>query len=423
MKNTRILLALIITIILSLGVVGQCFASKADREFLKAEKQVAAAENEQKRTDKIEAYQKAIKSFASIQNKYQDTPQAAKALYNVAKLNLTIAEIDRNEKKQRGYLYQAYESCVTLVNLYDKPVSVLQSKNLEDNEIKAIQNTVAQAKVLKDQAANELDKIYSKDIKYKVLDALVKLTGAKPGFSYWFAIILVTVIVKLLMTPLTKAQFKSMKDMQKVAPLVKELQEKYKGDQKTIGEKTMELYKSHNINPAAGCLPLLVQMPILMVIFYTIKAYEFNFAHGSFFWIGSSLSHLASVPVLGRPGVLVWVTAKNLAEPDLILLVLYLVSMYVSTKISSVSADPAQASQQKMMAVMMPLMFAFMFASFPSAFLLYWLIFNIMQTAQQYLILKVGPNEAVEAAAPAPALEPEIKPESDERIRRRRRKR
>ena len=93
-------------------------------------------------------------------------------------------------------------------------------------------------------------------------EALELLTGKKPGFSYWFAIIMLTVIIKLATTPLTKAQFKSMKEMQVIAPLIKEIQAKHKGDQKVIGEKTMELYKEHKINPFASCLPLLVQMPI-----------------------------------------------------------------------------------------------------------------------------------------------------------------
>lgn len=78
--------------------------------------------------------------------------------------------------------------------------------------------------------------------------------------------------------------------MQKIAPLIKELQVKYKGDQKVIGEKTMELYKEHKINPFASCWPLLIQMPILFGLFYTIKYYEYQFALGKFLWIGSSLS-------------------------------------------------------------------------------------------------------------------------------------
>ena len=151
----------------------------------------------------------------------------------------------------------------------------------------------------------------------------------------------------------------------------------------------MALYKEHNINPFASCLPLLVQMPILMGLYYTIRSYEFQFQKATFFWIGSSLSHKFWVPTLmGGGHQLVWLTARNLAEPDLILVVLYAISMYISTKLSAV--DPTQAEQQKMMSIMMPMMFSVLFAGFQSAFLFYWLFFNILQTGQQYLILRGG---------------------------------
>ncbi len=269
----------------------------------------------------------------------------------------------------------------------------------------------------------KLNRLNSKDFKYQIIDFFVGITGRVPGFSYWFAIILITFIVKLILTPLTHAQFKSMKEMQKVAPLIKEIQAKHKGDQKTIGEKTMALYKEHNINPFASCLPLIVQMPILIGLFYAMKSYEFQFVKGTFLWIGSGLSHATSFPVPFSIGQLVWFTARNLAEPDLIMLVLYLISMYLSTKLSAV--DPTQADQQKMMAVVMPVMFAFVLAGFPSAFLLYWLVFNILQTGQQYYILKGGRAEAV--VVPPPAAEPEPQepedtPGTDARIKRRKRR-
>ena len=229
-------------------------------------------------------------------------------------------------------------------------------------------------------------------------------------FSYWFAIILLTVIIKIVTTPLTKKQFKSMKEMQTIAPLVKEIQAKYKGDQAAIGQKTMELYKQHNINPFASCLPLLIQMPILWMMFAMMRQYEFQLQNGTFAWIGSALSHWQQVNIPFSHS-LVWVTARNLSEPDLILVVLYLISMYFSTKMSAV--DPTQAEQQKMMAIMMPLMFGFFFAGFPSAFLLYWLTLNILQTVQQYYILH-KPARAEAMLTPIPTVEPPETPKPDE---------
>jgi YidC/Oxa1 family membrane protein insertase len=303
----------------------------------------------------------------------------------------------------------------SLVSTYDKPASSYET--LEKSEVAQIQRTVADAKVLKDKLAEQLNEISSHTIQYKILDFFVKLTGAKGAFSYWFAIVMITVIVKIVITPLTKAQFKAMKEMQKIAPLIKEIQEKYKGDQKTIGEKTMALYKEHSINPFASCLPLLVQMPILMGLYYTIRSYEFQFAKGTFLWIGSGISHLFSFHV-PPSGAQVWLTARNMSEPDLILVLLYVVSMYISTKLSAV--DPSQADQQKMMAIVMPVMFAFLFASFPSAFLLYWLVFNILQTAQQYLILR-GPGSDAGQAVVAEPPSPQSGDSGSGRVRRRRR--
>jgi YidC/Oxa1 family membrane protein insertase len=140
-----------------------------------------------------------------------------------------------------------------------------------------------------------------------------------------------------------------------------------------------------------------------------IRSYEFQFAKGTFLWIGSSLSNMYGFPSPVGHAETVWITAGNLAQPDVILVLLYVVSMYISTKMSAV--DPTQAEQQKMMAVVMPVMFAFIFAGFPSAFLLYWLAFNVIQTVQQYLILSPGQHEA---ALAGPVPQPEVEEDKDE---------
>jgi membrane protein insertase Oxa1/YidC/SpoIIIJ len=160
-----------------------------------------------------------------------------------------------------------------------------------------------------------------------------------------------------------------------------------------------------------------------MTLFYMINAYKFQFEKGTFFWIGSALSNLHGWVVPIGPGGKVWFTAGNLAEADLILVVLYLISMYVSTKMSAV--DPTQAEQQKMMAIVMPLMFAFIFAGYPSAFLLYWLVLNILQTAQQYMIMHAPEPPAAGTGAsgtPVPT-EPSSPTNTDRASRSRRRRR
>ncbi|MCE5315203.1 MAG: YidC/Oxa1 family membrane protein insertase [Armatimonadota bacterium] len=382
MRLSRTTFALTFTLLIALLISSASFASKADELFAEAKKSVTAAEKATRTSEKNEEYQDAIKSLNEIANdkKYSGMPEGAKALYEMGIIYGTA------DKRTKTYnLNTSSETFKKLINVYDQPISSLL-QNMEKSEAKQVLATVADAKKMRFEVASKLDKQNSNGVLYKIIDSLVKLTGSIPWFSYGFAVILITVVVKVIITPLTKAQFKSMKEMQKIAPLVKELQEKYKGDQKAIGEKTMDLYKEHGVNPFASCLPLLVQMPILMLLFYMINAYKFQFEKGSFLWIGSGLSNMFGFTIPFVPGGKVWLTAGNLAEADLILVVLYVISMYISTKMSAV--DPTQAEQQKMMSIVMPLMFAFIFAGYPAAFLLYWLVLNILQTVQQYLIMR-----------------------------------
>jgi YidC/Oxa1 family membrane protein insertase len=243
-----------------------------------------------------------------------------------------------------------------------------------------------------DDLQEKMDVKNSREFGYKFIDSLVALTGRNPKYSFFIALLIITLIVKIVTTPLSHKQYQSMKEMQKVAPLVKEIQEKYKGDQQVIGQKTMDLYKEHKVNPFASCLPLLIQMPILIGLYYkVILAYQFQFTKGHFLWIGTAASqhmpafYKLTIPLWGKV-VHVPLIASNLSMPDLPLLLLYTASMVVSQKLTVV--DPTQAEQQKVMAWMMPLMFAFIFASFPAALMLYWLLFNIFSTAQQYYIMK-----------------------------------
>lgn len=421
MKLTRLLIALIAALVV-IAVVAGCGGGgpkidDPDKALKEARTLIQTAPDEKSSVSRDKKYEEAAKLYGGVAAQYGEKPQGAQALFELGRFYQTAKGDQRNYQ-------QAYTQYTTLLNKFDKSRDALSGRGYLPNEIDQVLKIVEKARVEQKKVAAEQDKVNSKQKllgifnTYAVMDFLVKMTGSIPAFSYWFAIIVVTFIVKLLITPLTKAQFKSMKEMQKISPLVKEIQEKHKGDQQTIGTKTMELYKEHGINPFASCLPILIQMPVLLLLFNMVSVYQFQFAKGHFLWIGSSLKHMFSVPVPFGMGGNVWVTAGNLAEPDLILVVLYVISMFVSTKLSSV--DPTQAEQQKMMSIMMPIMFAFIFAGYSSAFLLYWLVFNVIQTVQQYLILHKG-NELVPATGPAPAPE---KPKDDtpQRPRRRRRR-
>ena len=209
---------------------------------------------------------------------------------------------------------------------------------------------------------------------YHVLDFFVALTG-RQSWSYWLAILSISVLVKLALTPLSNKQYRSMKEMQKLQPYIQELQAKHKNDKTVLGAKTMELYKEHGINPMAGCTPLLFQLPIMYTLYYTIRMYQYQFSHGTFLWIGSGISHTFP-QFLGI----------NLGQPDIPILLLYAGSMYVTQKMTvTPTMDPQQAETQKMMAIMTPFMTTYFFLQYhlPSAFVLYYLIFNILSTAQQ----------------------------------------
>ena len=333
-------------------------------------------------SEKKELLSEASDCFNDIlkNKKTKDTPEAIYAQFELAKIQAAAGDPKLTQR--------AYDSLKALVVRWDRTDAELDKAGFTTKEIGEIKSKVVEIKEEKHKVGFLLDEQNSEKFNYKIIDFLVKLTGAKPGFSYWFAIILIAIVVKIVLTPLFNTQMRSMKEMQKIQPKIKALQEKYKDDQQKLGQETMALYKEHNINPLSGCLPLLIQMPILFFLFYVIKSYEIQFQKGTFLWIGSSLSHHFSLNVFGQPGQVVWFCGANLAEADLILLIVYIASTFVSMKMNTPAIDKQQADQQKMMSYMFPLMFAFLFAGFPSAFLLYWLVFNIFQTIQQKMFYK-----------------------------------
>ncbi len=182
--------------------------------------------------------------------------------------------------------------------------------------------------------------------------------------SYGIAIILLTVIVKVVLYPLTNKQMKSMLAMQQIQPKVKEIQEKWKAkDPKKMQQMIMELYKENNVNPAAGCLPLLVQMPILIALYRSLFAFPYvNAAHASFIWV------------------------QNLSDKDpyFILPLLAGITTYLQSKMTTSTTDPTQ----KMMLYTMPVFIAWISSTFPAGLALYWVVFNIAGGAQQYFINK-----------------------------------
>ncbi|MEG3072356.1 MAG: YidC/Oxa1 family membrane protein insertase [Candidatus Syntrophopropionicum ammoniitolerans] len=120
-----------------------------------------------------------------------------------------------------------------------------------------------------------------------LLNNLYYFTSSVGLPSYALAIILLTVLIKVILYPLTRKQMKSMLGMQRIQPKIKEIQDKWKKkDPKRMQEEVMKLYKEHNINPAAGCMPLLIQMPILIALYRSLFVFDYvNPAHATFFWL------------------------------------------------------------------------------------------------------------------------------------------
>jgi YidC/Oxa1 family membrane protein insertase len=218
--------------------------------------------------------------------------------------------------------------------------------------------------------------------------------------NYGLTMILLAFIVRVALFPLAQQQFKSMAEMQKVQPLLKALQAKLKGNPQELQSQTMALYKEHGVNPLAGCFPMLIQLPILLGLFYAINSQITEFQKQGFLWIGSSISH-------HFPEVF----ATSLATLDLPLFALYVVSMYISVRYGSPpSTDPQQAQTQKIMSIMSPVMIAWFGWKYKwaSALLIYWFALNVFTMAQQWWMYrryglwgpKAQPAEVAVDAAP-----------------------
>lgn len=217
---------------------------------------------------------------------------------------------------------------------------------------------------------------------YQMIDVLVQATGAAPGFSYWFAALLLALVVRAIVWPLAQKQIMFGRQMQQLQPRVKEIQEKYQ-DKKTkqvsdpaaFQAETMGLYKEYGINPLAGCFPALIQLPLFLAVYQSMHHYKFEFTKGTFLWINPGSDRFLGIPL-----------APNLGERDYILVVVYMISMIVTTILMPVG-DPTNAKQQRLLGVGIAVFFSItmFFYSLPSAFILYWIFTNVFSTAQ-YLI-------------------------------------
>ncbi len=190
--------------------------------------------------------------------------------------------------------------------------------------------------------------------------------------NYGIVIIIFSIIIKIALYPLTRQSYLSMRKMQKLQPKINEMKEKYKGDQQRIQKETMALYKTYGVNPAGGCLPMILQMPILFALF-TFFRVAIEIRHESFLWI-KDLASPDYVYNLGFTIPFVGVDKITVLAPILG------ITMFLQQRMTV--KDPSQ----KAMVYIMPIMMTFLFMSFSSGLNLYYLMFNILSIGQQYYI-------------------------------------
>ena len=228
----------------------------------------------------------------------------------------------------------------------------------------------------------DLDQI----IDYGFFGGITKVLLATLRFFYkivknWgVAIILLTCLINLILFPLTKKSFTSMRKIQEVQPHIEKLRSVHKDNPQKLNKELAELYKQYNINPLGGCLPLLVQMPIFISLYQGLmKSIELK--NANFLWI----KDLSSPDYINLP-----VTLPLIGNTVHLLPLLMVVAMFFQQKISSqgASASPEQRQQQKFMLVFFPIFFGFLFYNFPSGLVLYWLTNTVLMVTEQSLMRK-----------------------------------
>jgi YidC/Oxa1 family membrane protein insertase len=190
------------------------------------------------------------------------------------------------------------------------------------------------------------------------LEAIHKLVG-----NWGWAIVILTIIIKAIFFPLSAASYKSMAKMKVLTPRLMQLKERFGDDKQRLNQEMMKLYQTEKVNPLGGCLPILVQIPVFIALYWVL---------------------LGAVEMRDAPWIL-WIQDLASADPYYILPVIMMVSMFVQTKLNPTPPDPIQA--KVMMA--MPLIFGVMFFWFPAGLVLYWVVNNVLSIAQQWQITRL----------------------------------
>lgn len=195
--------------------------------------------------------------------------------------------------------------------------------------------------------------------------------------NYGWAIIIVTILLRILFFPLNHLSYRSMKKLQEIQPIIQKIKEKYKNDPQTLNKELMNVYKTHKVNPFSGCIPIIIQIPVFFA-FYKVLLMAIELRHAPFiFWIND-----LSAPERFYLG--------NLVIPYLggipVLTILMGISMFIQQKLTPTTLDPIQTK----ILLFMPLIFTVLFVNFPSGLVLYWFANNILSIIQQLITLKLS---------------------------------
>ena len=222
-----------------------------------------------------------------------------------------------------------------------------------------------------------LDTLYktgggTEQLYHQIVDRYVNFFDFVPNnYGPAVALIVLALLIKVLTTPLTIISTKNMRSMQKIQPMLKELQEKYPDDKQKQAAEQMRIMKENKVNPMGGCLPLLIQLPIFIIVYRAVMVYVEGFSGAPFLWI------------------------QSLAEPNFILLLLYAASMILSQKLTMApSTDPQQKMMQTNMTYLMPIFLLFILVNISSGFVLYWFFLNVFSSLHMYFLNRGNREEA-----------------------------
>ncbi|HEY6761656.1 MAG TPA: YidC/Oxa1 family membrane protein insertase [Baekduia sp.] len=234
-----------------------------------------------------------------------------------------------------------------------------------------------------------------------VFESILKFFHDSIGASWGLSIILLTIVVRAALLPLAVKQFRSMQSLQRIAPHLKVLQEKYKDDKQRLQQETMKFYQEHKVNPFASCLPLIAQLPVFLSLFYMLRKDLRNDICPTINPPGTA----NPVPCGHTPESEFWfihdITDKATGTTLIVLLVLYCGSQLVSSLLMmTATAD----QNQKIIMLVLPFLFVGFIYRFPAGLLLYWITTNIWTIGQQQFLRRV-----VGSKQPEPPPLPELK--------------